>query len=275
MSESVEQLIVSNFGVVFWLYLGAMLMYIAYIGVRRRVFPVIGLIATTAGFTLHTIAIVGRWAALGRLPLSTMYEYSTLLAWGAVLVLLLLLRFTREPLLGAAALPAAVGLIALASLLPARREMQLVPALQSYWLKIHVSVAILAEAAFAVACGMSIAYLIKASRAGMQDSDDALSLRRLDDITYRLIAVGYPLFTIGALFAGAIWAKKAWGTFWGWDPKEVATLVVWLVYSIYLHARRLKRWQGRPAAVLSITGFALVIFTFLANYIFGGLHSYQ
>lgn len=275
MSESMEQLLISNYGLVFWLYLAAMLLYIAYGGLRKPLLSRIGLVLASTGFILHTVAIVGRSIALGRFPLTTMYEYSTLLAWGAILVFLLLLRFTREPLVGVAALPVVVGLIAMASLLPDRREMQLVPALQSYWLKIHVSVAILGEAAFAVAFGMSIAYLIRSARPRAGEKEGAMSPARLDEITYRLIAVGYPLFTIGALFAGAIWAKRAWGTFWSWDPKEVATLVVWLVYSLYLHARRLPSWRGKRTAIISIIGFSLVIFTFLANYVLGGLHSYE
>jgi cytochrome c-type biogenesis protein CcsB len=96
----------------------------------------------------------------------------------------------------------------------------------------------------------------------------------LDSVAYKAIGVGYPLFTVGALFAGAIWAEQAWGSFWSWDPKEVGSLIVWLVYSAYLHARFVKGWTGVRAAVLSAAGFTCTILTFFANLILGGLHAY-
>ena len=98
--------------------------------------------------------------------------------------------------------------------------------------------------------------------------------RTLDAVTYRAIGVGFPLFTIGALFAGAIWAQSAWGAPWSWDPKETSSLVVWFVYAIYLHARFVRGWSGTGAAWLSILGYAMTIFTILGSRVLGGLHSY-
>ncbi|MCD4690831.1 cytochrome c biogenesis protein CcsA, partial [bacterium] len=160
--------------------------------------------------------------------------------------------------------------LGMASLFPARVEQQLIPALQSYWLWIHVSLAVLAEAAFAVAFVASIMYLIGESRGWR----GAFHAGTLDAVTYRAIGVGFPLFTIGALFAGSIWAQNAWGSPWSWDPKETSSLIVWFIYAIYLHARFVRGWRGTGAAWLSILGFAMTILTILGSKFLGGLHSY-
>lgn len=102
-----------------------------------------------------------------------------------------------------------------------------------------------------------------------------LSINMLDDITYKSIAVGFPLFTIGGVIMGAIWANSAWGTYWSWDPKETWSLITWFVYAVYLHARLVAGWRGKKAAVLAIIGFVAVIFTYLGvNLVLSGLHSY-
>ena len=100
------------------------------------------------------------------------------------------------------------------------------------------------------------------------------NLKILDEISYKAISVGYPLFTIGALVFGAIWAHLAWGTFWSWDPKETGSLVVWLIYSAYLHSRYVKGWRGSRAAILAVLGFISALLTLVANLVLGGLHSY-
>jgi ABC-type transport system involved in cytochrome c biogenesis permease subunit len=97
----------------------------------------------------------------------------------------------------------------------------------------------------------------------------------LDEVNYRAVTLGYPLYTLGALFAGAIWAESAWGAFWSWDPKEVGALIIWLFYSAFLHARYQRGWSGSRMAVLSLTGFAMMMLSFFGNYFFGGMHSYN
>jgi ABC-type transport system involved in cytochrome c biogenesis permease subunit len=99
--------------------------------------------------------------------------------------------------------------------------------------------------------------------------------RLLDEINYRAVTLGYPVYTLGALFAGAIWAESAWGAFWSWDPKEVGALIIWLFYSAFLHARYQRGWSGSRTAILSLTGFAMMMLSFFGNYFFGGLHSYN
>jgi cytochrome c-type biogenesis protein CcsB len=155
-----------------------------------------------------------------------------------------------------------------------------VPALQSNWLLYHVVTCFLGYAAFAVACGVSIMYLI-ATRAGHDTKTNKGGMlamfpptRLLDDINYKAIMIGFPLLTLG-IITGAAWANYAWGTYWSWDPKETWSLIVWFVYAAFLHARMTRGWVGRRAAWLSITGFASTIFCYLGvNLLLSGLHSY-
>jgi ABC-type transport system involved in cytochrome c biogenesis permease subunit len=97
----------------------------------------------------------------------------------------------------------------------------------------------------------------------------------LEDVMYAAVAIGYPLYTVGALFAGAIWAEQAWGTWWSWDPKEVGALIIWLFYTGFLHARYQRDWKGNPAAVLIVLGMVMVFVSFFGNYFFGGMHSFE
>jgi ABC-type transport system involved in cytochrome c biogenesis permease subunit len=161
----------------------------------------------------------------------------------------------------------AVALLAIASSPIAPSEVvPPIPALQSYWLALHVTLSFVGESFFVVAFVCSIAYL--ASR-------DEERKKRLDRLTYTTIGIGYPIFTAGALIFGAVWAEAAWGRYWSWDPKETWALITWLVYTAYLHARFVKRMRGRWSAILSIIGFSFTMFTFFGvNYLLAGLHSY-
>ena len=271
MSLEIEKLLLSDFGLAFWLYLGALAIFIATLAFPRRILSNIGLGLVWTGLAAHTLVGIGRAISVQRIPISNMYEYILLLSWATVIGFLILMARVRKNSLGVAGLAVIIGLIVAASLLPERREVMLVPALQSYWLTIHVVMAILGEAAFAIAFASSVVYLVKERKPG---TPDGAVMESLANVTDRAIAVGYPLFTLGALFAGAIWAQRAWGTFWSWDPKEVGSLVVWLVYSAYIHTRFLKGWGGRRAAWLSITGFLLALGSFFGNMLLKGLHAY-
>lgn len=141
-----------------------------------------------------------------------------------------------------------------------------IPALQSAWLVLHVTFSFIGEAFFAVSFVAAIAYL--ASR----NEERRPGYER---IIYTTIAVGYPIFTAGALIFGAIWAEVAWGSYWSWDPKEVWALITWLVYTAYLHTRFIRKLRGKVSAVLALAGFAATIFTFFGvNFLLSGLHSY-
>ena len=150
----------------------------------------------------------------------------------------------------------------------------LVPALQSYWLWLHVSVTLLGEAFFAVAFITSIMYLVAESKT-KRESKTSLFAEKLDSISYRCIAIGFPLFTLGGLVFGMIWAYKAWGSYWSWDPKEVWSLITWFVFALYLHTRLVMGWKGRRSAFVAILGFLAALFTYFGvNYLLAGLHSY-
>lgn len=141
-----------------------------------------------------------------------------------------------------------------------------IPALQSFWLVLHVTFSFIGEAFFALSFITAIYYLV------VKDKEKKINAERL---TYTAIAIGYPIYTAGALIFGAIWAENAWGSYWSWDPKETWALVTWLVYTAFLHSRLVKSLRGRISAILAIVGFLFTIFTFFGvNFVLSGLHSY-
>ena len=151
----------------------------------------------------------------------------------------------------------------------------LMPALQSYWLVIHVVVAILATSFFCIAAGLHIAYLIKAGKSAKRLMDLFPALEQLERLAYRFNVVGFVLWSF-TLIAGAIWAERAWHRYWGWDTKEVWTFIIWTLYAGYLHAMATRGWNGKRAAWLGLVAFFAVIFNFtIVNMFFKGLHVYS
>jgi ABC-type transport system involved in cytochrome c biogenesis permease subunit len=413
------------FWIAFWFYLAGFIAFSLYIPFRAKVIGYFGGAVMSIGFIPHTIGFFLRWYYADHVPLSNMYEYMSLMSWMAVLSLGILVFRYKKPLIGSFIAPLVFMLMVTASMLPKEISKQLVPALQSYWLTIHVTLAALGSGAFAVATAVSFVYLLKSNSpatgnkpqsgsklylpgiitmfvfpfvfyvlglilglfpiasdlvftlgqspiAGMGGFFIALgmflplgfiiwsvwhtrlvkstgvaspgarlvsmtfaafllgsliiglmvsggmihltqesvykifeflgmayvmsvpvffilwfivvktgllelipmNLDILDEINYKAVALGYPLYTVGALFAGAIWAEKAWGQFWGWDPKEVGSLIIWLFYSGFLHARYQHKWKGNRAAILSLCGFGMILLSFFGNYFFGGQHTY-
>jgi ABC-type transport system involved in cytochrome c biogenesis permease subunit len=220
------------------------------------------------GFAVHTASMVGRSVAAGEMPFTDLFEYTVFFSWAVTLVYIVFFR-RKLPLVGSLATFVVIFLLLGAATMFFYSDATggKMPALRSHWLYIHVSLAALGETFFAIGFVASLIYLIR--RRATQEY-----LTGLDHLTYRAISMGFPLFTAGALVAGAIWAKQAWGAYWSWDPKEVLSLVVWLVYAVYLHARLVRGLRGVPAAAISIAGFLLTIFTIFGTMIFGGLHSY-
>jgi cytochrome c-type biogenesis protein CcsB len=151
----------------------------------------------------------------------------------------------------------------------------LMPALQSYWLVIHVIVAILATSFFAIAAGLHIAYLVKASNFAKRLMELFPALEQLERLAYRFNVVGFVLWSF-TLIAGAIWAERAWHRYWGWDTKEVWTFIIWTLYAGYLHAMATRGWNGKRAAWLGLVAFLAIIFNFtIVNQFFKGLHVYS
>jgi cytochrome c-type biogenesis protein CcsB len=267
---------VSYFTISLWLYLASFVVFTAYFAFRRLALGQVGAALLFAGGGFQTAGFGLRWSLAGHIPLSNMFEYAAAMSWMAVLSFGILLWKYRKLVIGVFVAPVVFGLVVAASMLPKDLSKQLVPALQSYWLTIHVSLAALGEGAFAVACAVSIMYLVtrRLIQRGSPVAGRLPSLELLDEINHRAVAIGYPLFTIGALFAGAIWAHNAWGAFWSWDPKEVGSLIIWLFYTGYLHARLQRDWRGPRAAMMSILGFVMTLLSFGGNMVLGGNHAY-
>lgn len=239
------------------------------------------------GWGVETVAIILRWKESydmghGHAPLSNLYESVVFFAWTIILIYGIIEFKYKYRVVGAFVLPFALLGMAWAQLGLHSGIEPLVPALQSNWLLYHVITCFLGYAAFAVACGISIMYLIKAKAEGDTVSTVSAgsvigmfpSIRILDDLNYKAIMIGFPLLTLG-IVTGAAWANYAWGTYWSWDPKETWSLIVWFVYAAFLHARITRGWVGKRAAWLSIIGFAATIFCYLGvNLFLSGLHSY-
>jgi ABC-type transport system involved in cytochrome c biogenesis permease subunit len=255
------------FSAAFALYVVALVIFFLSLFARKETWARGGLILAVIGFCFHTAALILRTASSGHAPFTNMYESLSFLSWAMVLALIIFGRKARVPHLAPYLMLIAVALVALASspLMP-KDTTPLVPALQSYWLWLHVSVTLLGEAFFAVAFVSSLLYL---------GADTEEKRDRLDALSYRAVAVGFPLFTLGGLIFGMVWAYRAWGRYWGWDPKEVWSLITWLVFALYLHTRIVMGWKGKRSAWIAIVGFLAALFTYFGvNYILAGLHSY-
>jgi ABC-type transport system involved in cytochrome c biogenesis permease subunit len=226
--------------------------------------------ALAAAAALLLAVVVQRSLAIGFPALTGTYES---LVFYAVLVCLLCLAYRlqgRVPFSAAVqfgATVAALALLAVASSPLAPKDVLApIPALRSGWLVAHVALSFVGEAFFVVSFVASVVWLV---------SRDPVRRANLDRVTYTAIAVGYPVFTAGALAFGAVWAEQAWGAWWSWDPKETWALVTWLVYTFYLHWRLIRKKTGAVPAWISVIGFACTVFTFFGvNFLLAGLHSY-
>jgi cytochrome c-type biogenesis protein CcsB len=230
---------------------------------------------TVAGWATHVGSVVSRGLAADRVPWGNMYEFSSAVTLSAVTAYLVLLARRDVRFLGVFVMVPAVLTLGIASTLLYSRAEPLQPALNDYWIKIHVTAAITASGAFMVGAVLSALYLVQSRRPEpsglMRRVPDA---QRLDQLAARVHAFAFPVWTF-AIVSGAIWAERAWGRYWGWDPKETWSFITWLVYAGYLHARATGGWKGRRAAILALVGFsALTIDYYLVNTVIVGLHSY-
>jgi cytochrome c-type biogenesis protein CcsB len=216
------------------------------------------------------VCLVARTVETGHGPFANQYEFSVAFGWGVLAAYVFAEWQYHVRTLALVVLPIAAALLAYAMTVGSA-AIPLVPALQnSQLLTLHVAFAILAYGALSVACAAGVLYLIQpeSGRKGLPRPE------LLDEIAYRAVIVAFPMLTL-VIVLGAVWANQAWGTYWSWDPKETASLVTWLIYGAYLHARVARGWRGRKAAWLLMLGFAAVLFTFFGNLFFGGLHAYS
>jgi cytochrome c-type biogenesis protein CcsB len=206
-----------------------------------------------------------------------MYESLIFFSWTIILIYLLLEFRFKQRIIGTFATLFAFMAIAASSILPGSDATikPLMPALQSNWLAIHVITCFFGYAAFAVSFGVSLLFLIQHRWEGISRGIGWLpNTKTLDEVNYRSIVIGFPMLTVG-IITGAAWAHYAWGSYWSWDPKETWSLITWLIYAAFLHARITRDWRGRRMAILSLLGFMAVLFTYFGvSYILVGLHSY-
>jgi cytochrome c-type biogenesis protein CcsB len=236
------------------------------------------------GVVAHTAAVITRGLAVHRAPWGNMYEFVTALTCVAAIFFLYVMIRYRAWVLGVFVMGAVVIALGLAETLIYTAAGQLVPALQSYWLSIHVTAMTLATGIFFVAALLGVIYLVvepnaRRIAAGQAGSANGIMRRlptaeQLDRLTYRTIMFGFPVWTFGVI-AGAIWADQAWGRYWGWDPVETWAFITWVLYAAFLHARATAGWRGRRAHYIQLLGFTSLMFNILVVQVFiTGLHSY-
>jgi cytochrome c-type biogenesis protein CcsB len=244
----------------------------------------VAIVLTALGLAAHILGVVSRGLAVHRVPWGDMYEFVTTVTCVAVIFFFFLMFRYRAWRLGLFVIGPVVILLGLAETVIYTPAGQLPPALQSYWLAIHVTSITLATGAFVVAALFAAVYLLadrhaKRTAAGLPTRADAIfrilpAPKAIDQLAYRTVVFGFPLWTFGVI-AGAIWADEAWGRYWGWDPTETWAFITWVVYAGYLHARATAGWRGRKSAYIQLIGFGCLLFnTIVVSILVKGLHSY-
>jgi len=244
----------------------------------------IGFSLTVLAFAMHLAATVLRGIGAERVPWANMYEFALTATCAIVLIFLLVQFFVDLRFLGALITGLSVLFLGLTKINFYVEIVPLQPALDSYWLVIHILVAVLAVGFLTLSFGLSVLQLMQTRRevriaAGEPGGMDFLAsfprAVRLEDLAYRLAIIGFVFWTF-TLIAGSIWAERAWSRYWGWDTKEVWTFVIWVLYAGYIHARATRGWRGTRSAWLNVIAYAAVIFNFtIVNVFFKGLHAYS
>jgi len=249
-----------------------------------------------------------RWIVAGYFPLSNLYESLLFLTWTLLTIYLYVENKTKSKLMGSVLIPVALLINGFANLTLSpdmQKASPLVPALQSNWLMMHVSMMMLSYATLIMGSLLCILFLVisKYQEVDLQVVDesslplynvmvdyyetklfspsDEISelgklklLQSLDNWSYRIIGLGFPFLTIG-IIAGGVWANEAWGSYWSWDPKETWALITWIIFATYLHSRITKGWEGKKTAILGGLGFFIIWICYLGvNFLGKGLHSY-
>jgi len=280
-------------GVVMLAYLAAGLLFLAAVLWSSLRLKSLALGVLGGALAAHTVAFFARWTisygqaalatppadfwgkvqlAVFQVPLSNFYESLVFFSWCLACLTLIFLHRYAEDFLGVVGGILASLVLAYASMGVDSRIKPLMPALKSNWLLIHVITCFLGYAAFGLAFGAAVLYLVRSLM--KRSPSQAAALPLLDRLIYRAAVIGFIFLTLGIL-TGAVWAETAWGRYWSWDPKETASLITWFIYAALLHARLVQGWQGRPIAWLAVVGFGAVLFTYLGvSFLLPGLHSY-
>jgi ABC-type transport system involved in cytochrome c biogenesis permease subunit len=261
-------------GIVTLLYLVVFLVHIIYFAFRKAKIISFMWALLYATFALHTAGLVVRWIEsyrlnMGHAPLANFYESLIFYGWCVSLILIIMKKRLAYPVITMCACLVSLFFMGYASISPSvsRNIQPLIPALQSNWLHIHVLTCFISYAAFSISFICGILYMVQWK--GISPPRETL-----EEINYRTVMVGFPMLSAGIL-TGAVWAHYAWGSYWSWDPKETWSLITWIIYAIFLHARLVRGWKGKRIALLAIVGFLSVVFTYFGvNFILSGLHSY-
>ena len=263
------------FPAVLAVYLIATAFYFVFVAAKKEKAGVFAYRLMIAGFIAHTFCIAVRGVNAGRLPLTNQYEFAMAFAWGIALCFLIFVKKYDFNALGCFVAPVIFLVIGYAAM-QSKDIHALMPALQSNWLAFHVCTAIIAYGSFGVAFGVAMVFLFREKlQSSAFDRMHFPDEQMLDTITYRAVSLGFLFLTL-CIVTGSIWAKRAWGTYWNWDPKETWSLITWIIYAIYLHLRLNKGLRGRKSAIFAALGFAAVIFTYVGvNTLLAGLHSYR
>ncbi len=273
------------FGGAFAAYTVAMSLFIGYAITRRELLAGIAKKALWAGAACHIISLIIRTTIARQMPQHTWYvpwsnwfESFSFFAVVIVVQYLIIQKKQEIPILGAFVTPLVFTTMVVAINSPFGTQIpNLPPALQSYWMAIHVPVMFISYAAFANAFGVGIAFLFQEYQIKSRKPSTVMfrlpSLEELDNMIYKIIWYAFPVLTLGVLL-GARWAYDAWGRYWGWDPKETWAFITWLVYLIYLHMRLIMGWRGRKTAYLSLAGFLVVIVTYVGVNYLSPLHGF-
>jgi len=266
-----------------FIYFGSAVFYIFKMVTGREFWGSLASIIAFIGLIAETVGIILRWfesykMGIGHAPLSNLYESLIFFSWTIVLLYLIIEWRIKSRNLGAFVIPFAFFSMAFASFSPNvnARIQPLIPALQSNWLISHVITCFFGYAALTIACGLGFMYLLKGLEKG---GKPRLFFRLLpgreivDELTYHSVVIGFIFLTLG-IITGSVWAYSAWGSYWSWDPKETWSLITWFIYAAMLHSRFVRGWRGKRMAIMSIIGFASVLFTYFGVNYLPGLHSY-
>lgn len=265
-------------------YLASTVMYWAWLILKKDAIGHLATLLAGIGLIANISALTIRWIITDRPPLSNGYEFILTFCLGIVAVYIFAEFRYKLKALGSFVMPIPFILLVfiIMKMGPSERVAAAIPpALKSQWLTFHVFTAMLAYGAFAISFGLGIMYLLKAGAnepTGKKAKESWIARfpdkNVLDELSYKVIGFAFPMLTL-CIVTGAIWANYAWGTYWSWDPKETWSLITWIIYAAYLHARLMYGWKGNRAAWMAILGFVAVLFTFFGvNYLLPGLHSY-
>jgi len=274
-SSAILSIVTFVYGLAAFFYLAAWVFQKPLAGKLGTWTTVLGLAGGAAGIALRWVE--SYQLGIGHAPLSNLYESLIFFAWTITVFYLVIEHRYKTRIIGTFTAPLACLAMAYASLSPniSDRIQPLIPALKSNWLIAHVIACFIGYAAFAVAFGVSIMYLLKL-RASAGEGNLLNRLpepNALEELTHQTVMYGFLFLSVG-IITGAVWANSDWGRYWGWDPKETWSLITWFVYATLLHARMMRGWGGRRIAYLSVLGFLAVMFTYFGVNLLPGLHSY-